>query len=256
MKKYLSILLLFFISCKEKSHWGKFVVNDHIALDSFWMRVTGYDTIQILSNYEGDKLTYNFCYPNKWQYVKFRKDTLFANPYNKSKCKIKKIGKVYKENGGTVVAGWSFDCSGFKNDYIGGTVPYENLVGGWTITELKYIAQFQDTGLFTPDYNFAIETWYDTVPVGKNKKSSHKKRLTEGEGHPLPSKVKANPDEGHFIYTPLDTFPHPKVVLYGIAGIIKEDSSKIFYKRYLFYKNRGDSVRAKRYKLLLEKCKK
>lgn len=79
--KYLSIIIFCFciVSCNQKKHWGKYVVNDYLQLDTFWKEVTGYDSLQITSNYEGDKLNYNFCYPNKWEFIKFKKDTVFIH---------------------------------------------------------------------------------------------------------------------------------------------------------------------------------
>lgn len=62
-----------------------------VGLDSFWMKITGYDSIQITErhrNFEDmDEVTLevNFCYPNKWQFEKWNKyvppihDTIFIH---------------------------------------------------------------------------------------------------------------------------------------------------------------------------------
>ncbi len=53
-------------------------------------------------------------------------------------------------------------------------------------------------------------------------------------------------------------FPPGDIVLYGYAGIQKHqpiDSSKYYFRKYIFYKNKKDTVNARKYKLLLEKYK-
>lgn len=58
-------------------HWAMLVRNEYVGLDNYWREVTGYDTLQIMSNYEGTGLYYNFCYPNKWRDSILRRDAGF-----------------------------------------------------------------------------------------------------------------------------------------------------------------------------------
>ena len=44
-----------------------------VALDPFFKKVTGYDSVQLVCDYNGDSLWLNFCYPNKWEFDKFKK---------------------------------------------------------------------------------------------------------------------------------------------------------------------------------------
>jgi hypothetical protein len=64
--------------------------NTKIAMPDNFRKVTGYDSIQLVfggrSKYNEAKKDYdvtwdslyaNFCYPNKWEFEKFKKDTVF-----------------------------------------------------------------------------------------------------------------------------------------------------------------------------------
>lgn len=66
--------------------------NTRISMPSFYRKITGYDSIQLIyggrAKYNTKKQTFdvtrdslfaNFCYPNKWQFNKFETDTIFIH---------------------------------------------------------------------------------------------------------------------------------------------------------------------------------
>jgi hypothetical protein len=60
-------------SCDFKEEWELTNGVRNVALDQYWRRVTGYDSIQM---YEFlGKREVNFCYPNRWERLKFQIDT-------------------------------------------------------------------------------------------------------------------------------------------------------------------------------------
>lgn len=66
--------------------------NTRISMPDYYRKVTGYDSIQLVYGGRGrynykkqtfdvtrDSLFANFCYPNKWQFNKFKTDTIFIH---------------------------------------------------------------------------------------------------------------------------------------------------------------------------------
>lgn len=59
--------------------WTKVVLHEIIPMDNIYRKSTGCDSIEILPNYFGTKLEASFCYPNQWQFEKYRKNTVFIH---------------------------------------------------------------------------------------------------------------------------------------------------------------------------------
>jgi len=83
MKNILAVLFILFfglISCKQKN-WYPESINEMVPMKEFWRPITGFDSIQLLriGDYDNGKIMVNFCYPNKWEFEKFRKDTVFIH---------------------------------------------------------------------------------------------------------------------------------------------------------------------------------
>jgi hypothetical protein len=103
MKKILFIAL-FFIGCNQKNWYPEtdnktsmivYTMQTHIPLDDFYRKVTGYDSIQVIIR--ESKLEANFCYPNKWEHGKWRKDTVYVHDtiYKPKVTKINRVQNVY-----------------------------------------------------------------------------------------------------------------------------------------------------------------
>lgn len=80
----IAFILILFIGCNDchETHYRyKYqpVDNKKIAMpDEYWRKLTGYDSIQLIS-FGKDTLYANFCYPNEWEFYKFKKDTVFIH---------------------------------------------------------------------------------------------------------------------------------------------------------------------------------
>ena len=88
MKKLL-ILSVIFIGCMNKGN-QKVSRDTMIAMPDFYKPITGCDSIQLVLGGRGkynelkqdfdvtwDSLYANFCYPNKWEFEKWKKDTVY-----------------------------------------------------------------------------------------------------------------------------------------------------------------------------------
>ena len=92
------MLCAVFVSCKQKDWFPdtkeKLILIDNlrIPMPDYYKRVTGFDSIQLVMGGRGkyneakqdydvtwDSLYANFCYPNKWEFDKFKKDTVFIH---------------------------------------------------------------------------------------------------------------------------------------------------------------------------------
>ena len=79
MKRILSIsILAFLIGCKSQTYKYKSVDNKKIPMPEELRKLTGYDSIQLIS-FGKDTLYANFCYPNEWAYFKYKKDTVYIH---------------------------------------------------------------------------------------------------------------------------------------------------------------------------------
>lgn len=102
MKKYFNVYLflgielgvilgiVFFVLVIKKPYDN--IDNTHSPMPEYFRKVTGYDSIQLVyggrATYNENKHRYdvtwdslfaNFCYPNKWEFEKFKKDTIFIH---------------------------------------------------------------------------------------------------------------------------------------------------------------------------------
>lgn len=57
----------------EKQHLDVLMGERPIGLSDFYKRITGYDSVQLI-NFQG-QLEVNFCYPNKWEFEKWKIDS-------------------------------------------------------------------------------------------------------------------------------------------------------------------------------------
>lgn len=74
MKKILILSIsIFLISCKSNYN-----VDRNIPMPEEFRKLTGYDSIQVISLGK-DTLYANFCYPNEWEFFKFKKDTVYIH---------------------------------------------------------------------------------------------------------------------------------------------------------------------------------
>jgi len=86
MEKYLLILVVVIASCKsDNPTYNRMqyvrVVVDKFPINEFMRKITGYDSIQISPKLTdtGIVLEPNFCYPNEWEFEKFKKDTVYIH---------------------------------------------------------------------------------------------------------------------------------------------------------------------------------
>lgn len=108
-KKHLVILLLcaFLYECSYKEE-PAIKDNTKIAMPHYFRKVTGYDSIQLIfggrsryneakKNYDvtWDSLCAEFCYPNKYQFEKFKKDTVYIHDtiYKKQYLSVKTLNQ-------------------------------------------------------------------------------------------------------------------------------------------------------------------
>jgi hypothetical protein len=86
MKKLLFAMLLF-IGCNQKNWYPEtdnetsmivYTMATHIPLEDFYRKLTGYDSLQLIIR-NGGKLGANFCFPNQWEFEKWRKDTVYIH---------------------------------------------------------------------------------------------------------------------------------------------------------------------------------
>lgn len=86
MKKILFISAFIFIGCTQKNWHPEtddetsmivYTMYTHIPLDDFYRKVTGYDSLQLIIR--NGKLEGNFCFPNQWEFNKWRKDTIYVH---------------------------------------------------------------------------------------------------------------------------------------------------------------------------------
>jgi hypothetical protein len=78
MKNILISISIFLIGCKSQIYKYKSVDNKKIPMPEEFRKLTGYDSIQLIS-FGKDTLYANFCYPNEWAYFKFKKDTVYIH---------------------------------------------------------------------------------------------------------------------------------------------------------------------------------
>jgi len=78
MKLLLYAIILLSMGCTQKKdneyYMTVYSMARLIPIDSFHRTIVGYDSIQLIIR--NGKLEGNFCYPNKWEFEKWRKDTV------------------------------------------------------------------------------------------------------------------------------------------------------------------------------------
>ena len=79
MKRLLYLYFLFIYGCGEmyKQEEGVLYDNQMVAMPEGYRKLTGYDSIQVLyykpGSPLGDGWEGHFCYPNEWEFEKFKK---------------------------------------------------------------------------------------------------------------------------------------------------------------------------------------
>lgn len=79
----------------ENNHRPNYVLHEveKVAVPDFYRKIIGYDSLEMI--YSLNKWNVNFCYPNKWEFEKFKKadsivfhyDSIMVIHYNKSEVK-------------------------------------------------------------------------------------------------------------------------------------------------------------------------
>lgn len=73
---YFIILCVSSLSCRDaytKEEIGVLYEGQKIAMPEYHRHITGYDSVQVIIH--NGKWEANFCYPNKWEFNKFKLDT-------------------------------------------------------------------------------------------------------------------------------------------------------------------------------------
>lgn len=102
------LLLVAVLSGCSREKEPEILNGQTIAMPDYYRKITGYDSIQLVfggrGNYDEAKQDYdvtwdslyaNFCYPNKWQFEKFEKDTVFIHDTIYTSKNYKNVRDVY-----------------------------------------------------------------------------------------------------------------------------------------------------------------